>query len=145
MPTHSEKRILPHTPQQVFALVADVASYPEFLPWCAGVRINWRRGNQFNADVDIGYKLLRESFNSTVTLTPHQRIDVKYEKGPFTRLNHYWLFKPVPKGSLLHCETTFFIDFSFRSSILSSAFSLVFDEATKRMMHAFERRAAQIG
>lgn len=143
MPSHHETRTLPHTPEKIFDLVAGVEHYQEFLPWCVGSRVNWRRGNQFNADVLIGYKMLRERFNSTVTLTPHSRIDVHYESGPFTDLTQYWLFRPVPQQAMLHCETEFFISFSFRSKLLDQTFGLVFAEATKRMMHAFETRAAR--
>lgn len=141
MPTHHEKRILPHAPQKLFNLVADVAAYPEFLPWCAGSRINWRKDNVFNADVMIGYKALRETFNSTVTLSPYQRIDVTYENGPFSELTNYWLFQPLQQQSLLHCEVTFFINFSFRSTLLSNLIGPLFQNATLRMIDAFEQRA----
>lgn len=137
MPRHHQKRIVPYTPQQMFELVADVATYQEFLPWCVGTRINWRKGNTFNADVLIGYKAIRETFTSTVELTPHEAISVHYERGPFSKLQNYWTFSPHPAG----CEIEFFIDFEFRTGLLNSIISSFFEEAVKRMIDAFEKRA----
>ena len=46
MPTHSETRFLPYTAQQMYDLVADVGSYPKFLPWNAAARIRSRLSGQ---------------------------------------------------------------------------------------------------
>jgi coenzyme Q-binding protein COQ10 len=141
MPQHHEKRILPYAPTTLFDLVADVESYPEFLPWCVGTRINWRRGNQFNADVMIGYKAIRERFTSTVTLTPHERVEVTYENGPFSHLQNSWRFRPITVGGALHCEIEFFIEFEFQSKMLASLIEIFFTEAVRRMIDAFESHA----
>lgn len=165
MPSHSEKRILPYTPHQMFKLVADVEKYQEFLPWCVGSRINSRGAAGFNADVLIGYGGLRESFNSDVVLTPYERIDVEYRSGPFAHLSNHWKFCPVPpelpqetcalialedRPDILNfkcgpvCEVEFFIDFSFRASMLNVLMEGFFHEAVKNMVDAFEKRAAAI-
>ena len=88
MPTHAEKRNLPYTAQQMYDLVADVASYPEFLPWCAACRIRKRtrtaEGAVIDADLVISFKVFREKFGSRVTLSPAKhRVDVAYLTGPF--------------------------------------------------------------
>ncbi|MDX1923376.1 MAG: type II toxin-antitoxin system RatA family toxin [Alphaproteobacteria bacterium] len=140
MPHHHEKRILPYTPQQLFELVADVGKYQEFLPWCVGSRINWRKQNTFNADVLIGYKAIRETFTSTVTLTPYEAITVHYEHGPFAKLQNYWTFAAHKDG----CEVEFFIDFEFRTGLLNNIIASFFGEAVKRMIDAFEKRAKAI-
>jgi coenzyme Q-binding protein COQ10 len=132
MPQHHEKRVLPYTPQQMFDLVADVARYSEFLPWCAGSKINWRKENVFNADVQIGYKVFRETFNCNVVLDPHEKIDVVYQSGPFAHLRNYWSFHPVKAGKAKHCEIEFDVDFRFSSGLLNAAMSLVFEEAVKK-------------
>ena len=89
MATHAEKRVLPYTPDQLFDLVAGVEHYPEFLPWCLGARIRSRRDNVIVADLIIGFKGIRESFTSRVTLNePGMRIDVAYLDGPFRYLNN---------------------------------------------------------
>jgi coenzyme Q-binding protein COQ10 len=139
MATHAEKRLLPYTPDQLFDLVAGVEHYPEFLPWCLGSRIRSRRDNVIVADLIIGFKGIRESFTSRVTLNePGMRIDVAYLDGPFRYLNNHWKFAAMPDGA---CEIDFFVDFEFRSRILQRIIGLLFNEAVRRMVSAFESRA----
>jgi len=142
MATHAEKRVLPHSPEQLFGLVADIERYPEFLPWCVGSRIRSRRENVVVADLIIGFKGIRESFTSEVTLNrPAMRIDVAYRNGPFKYLNNHWIFNAQPDGS---CEIDFFVDFEFRSRLLQRIIGLLFNEAVRRMVSAFETRAEQL-
>lgn len=137
MPTHAEQRPLPHTPQQMYDLVADVARYPEFLPWCAATRIRSNDGRLMVADMVIGYKVFRERFTSRVHLSP-LRIDVEYTDGPFKYLNNHWIFLDGPDGG---CVIDFYVDFEFRSKLLQKAIARVFNEAVQRMVGAFEKRA----
>jgi coenzyme Q-binding protein COQ10 len=139
MSTHAEKRVLPYTPEQLFRLVAEVERYPEFLPWCVAARIRKREGNTVWADLVIGFKMIRERFTSMVKLDPAQRrIDVAYTDGPFKRLDNHWIFNPVPGG---HCEIDFYVDFEFKNRMLQGLMHVLFDEAVRRMVNAFEARA----
>ena len=140
MPTHAEQRVLPYTPEQLFALVADVERYPEFLPWCVGARIRERSANLIVADLIIGFRMFRERFSSRVALDPPRRIDVAYTEGPFRYLNNHWIFDPVPGG----CRIDFFVDFEFKSRLLQRVIELFFHEAVRRMVGAFEHRAHQL-
>ncbi len=140
MPTHAERRLVPYRPEQLFDLVADVGKYPQFLPWCVGARVRSRTDSLLLADLTIGFGPFRETFGSRVTLAPHDRIDVTYEKGPFRYLNNHWIFVPDPRGS----QVDFFVDFEFRSRILQAAIGVVFHEAVRRMVNAFEVRARAV-
>ena len=141
MPTHAEKKYLPYTPAEMFDLVSDIEKYPEFLPWCVGARIRRRDGDELLADLIIGYRLVRERFTSRVTLRRSElRIDVVYTDGPFKYLNNHWIFEPHPDG----CRIDFFVDFEFNSRILEKAIGLVFNEAVRKMVNAFESRAVQV-
>ena len=140
MPTHTEKRVLPYTPEQMFALVADVERYPEFLPWCVGARIRERGTTLIVADLIIGFRLIRERFTSRVALSPPSGIDVAYTDGPFRYLNNHWGFDPVPGG----CRVDFFVDFEFKSRLLQKVIEMLFGEAVRRMVAAFETRAKQL-
>jgi coenzyme Q-binding protein COQ10 len=140
MPTHAEQRILPYTPEQLFDLVADVERYPEFLPWCVGARVRERRDNLIVADLLIGFRMFRERFTSKVTLARPRRIDVAYSDGPFRYLDNHWIFEPVDGG----CRIDFFVDFEFRSAILQKLIGVLFNEAVRRMVAAFETRAQQL-
>ena len=138
MPTHAEQRVLPYTPEQLFALVADVERYPEFLPWCAGARIRERTPDEIVADLIIGFRVFRERFTSRVKLDPPGRIDVAYTEGPFRYLSNHWVFAPEPGGC---CRVEFFVDFEFKSKILQKLIEVLFSEAVRRMVGAFEGRA----
>ncbi|MBM3504732.1 MAG: type II toxin-antitoxin system RatA family toxin [Alphaproteobacteria bacterium] len=142
MPTHAEQRRLPHPREQLFALVADIDRYHEFLPWCVASRVNRREGNVLTADLVIGYKFFREKFTSRVTLLPPDRIDVTYENGPFKYLTNRWRFLPAdgPEATLID----FYVDFQFRSALLEKLIGTVFTEAVHRMVRAFEERADAI-
>jgi coenzyme Q-binding protein COQ10 len=140
MPTHAEQRVLPYTPEQLFDLVADVERYPEFLPWCVGARVRERRDNLVVADLLIGFRMFRERFTSKVTLDRPRRIDVAYSEGPFRYLDNHWVFESVEGG----CRIDFFVDFEFRSAILQKLIGVLFNEAVRRMVAAFETRAQQL-
>ncbi len=141
MPTHAEKKLLPHSPEQMFDLVADVARYPEFLPWCIATRIKSNDGVVMIADMVIGFRIFREQFTSRVTLDRPGRIDVEYQDGPFKYLENHWLFEANGDAG---CVVDFHVDFEFRSIILEKAIGRVFTEAVHRMVGAFETRAAEL-
>jgi len=140
MPTHAETRRVAYRPEQLFDLVADVAQYPKFLPWCIGARVRHRSDTQLIADLTIGFGPFRESFASRVTLDRPQAIHVRYENGPFRYLKNEWRFTPDPAG----CKVDFFVDFEFRSRILQAAIGVVFSEAVRRMVNAFLKRARDV-
>jgi coenzyme Q-binding protein COQ10 len=142
VPNHHEDRNLPYSAAQIFVLVADVARYPEFLPWTAAARIRSRKaiegGEVLEADLVISFKLFREKFGSRVTLRPDQgRIETEYLDGPFKHLKSVWTITDVPGG----CRVVFDVDFEFRNAILAAVIGLVFDEAMRRVVRAFEARA----
>lgn len=140
MPTHAEKKFLPYEPWKLYDLVADVERYPQFLPWCLASRIKKREDNVFFADLVIGFKMVRERFTSRVQLTDGQRIDVSYTEGPFQYLNNHWIFEPAEGGTMID----FYVDFEFRSAFLQRIMGTLFNEAVRRMVTAFERRAEQL-
>ena len=140
MPRHAETRIVPYTPAQMFDLVADVARYPQFLPWCVGARVTDRTEAGLVGHMTIGFGPFRESFTSRVGLERPGRITVKYERGPFKYLNNIWEFAADPAG----CKVGFSVDFEFRNALLRAAIGVVFHEATRRMVNAFLIRARTV-
>ena len=141
MPKHEEKRVLNHSPQQMFELVADVESYPQFLPWCLGTRVTRQDNDSLEADMLIGFRMFRERFGSHVELDRvHKEIDLRYTHGPFRYLFNNWRFLPHDKG----CEIDFSVDFEFRSRLLQKIMGALFTEAALRMVSAFETRAREV-
>lgn len=144
MPSHAEKRVLPWTADQMYVLVADVGRYPEFLPWTSAARIRGRTfradgAEVIEADLVISFKVFREKFGSRVVLHETQhRIETDYLDGPFRHLHSHWQFTPREGGG---CECDFSVDFEFRNAILQAVIGVVFDEAMRRVVRAFEARA----
>ncbi len=138
MPTHAERRRLPYAADKLFELVADIERYPEFLPWCKAARIKRREGDVLYADLVIGWRMIRERFTSRVALARPNRIDVSYHEGPFKYLNNHWLFEPQADGGTV---IDFYVDFEFRSRMLQKVIGVLFNEAVRRMVQAFETRA----
>ena len=142
MPTHKENKILSYSSQQMYNLVSDVGSYPEFLPWCAAARVNSiidvELDRVMSADLVISFKVFRERFCSEVRLSPKEYfIQTKYIDGPFKYMNSTWQFNDCMDG----CTVTFFVDFEFKSIIFQGLIGLVFHDAMKRIVRAFEARA----
>jgi len=138
MTVHAEKRVINHRPEDLYALVADVQKYPEFLPWCLAARIRDKSPISMSADLIIGFNMFRERFTSFVDLdVDNLEITVKYAEGPFKHLTNRWRFVDHPDG----CEIDFYVDFEFNSRLLQSVIETLFTEAVKRMVRAFETRA----
>jgi coenzyme Q-binding protein COQ10 len=133
---------VPYSAAEMFALVADVERYPEFIPWCVALRIIDRGEGTLLADMVVAYKVFRERFRSRVTLDPSGgRITATYVDGPFRTLRNEWAFKDRPEGG---STIDFLIDFEFRNFILQATAQQVFDKAFARMADAFVGRAVKV-
>ena len=141
MPRHQEKRRLPYTPDQMFAVVADVAVYPEFLPWCKASRVYNQSPEGFEADLVIGFRMYSEHFTSKVTLERPSAIHVDYIRGPMKYLHNDWQFDDDGAGG---CRVDFCVDFEFKSRLLEKMIGRLFEEAVHHMVLAFETRAKEI-
>ena len=146
MPRFETTRRVDHTPDEMFALVADVEKYPEFLPLCEALSVRSRRERDGRtmllADMTVGYKAIRETFTSMVFLKPEENaIDVRYTEGPFTYLENRWRFRPVEGGG---CDICFFIDYEFKNMLLGAVMNVMFDRGFRLFPEAFEKRADQI-
>jgi coenzyme Q-binding protein COQ10 len=142
---HAERKVLPFAPRQLFDLVADVPRYPEFLPWCTAARLRRREGPDVEIDeVAIGFGPFHEKFVSRVVLTSDDPSRLAIEtvgiEGPFRKLSSRWTFQPDAGGTLID----FSLEFEFRSRLLQHTVRMLFAEAVRRMVAAFEARAAQL-
>lgn len=146
MPQFETHRPVPHSPDQMFDLVADVERYPEFLPLCEALTVRSRKERDGKvllvADMTVGYKAIRETFTTQVLLNKAERaIDVKYIDGPFKYLDNRWRFTPSENGGSV---IDFFIDYEFKSRILGALMGSMFDRAFRMFTDAFETRASKI-
>ena len=143
MPSHSETRTLPHRAHEIYDLVADVARYPEFIPWAVAARVRsvTDQGDhrEMLADLIVGFKMFREKFGSRVRLfDAEMRIETAYIDGPFHHMISNWRMRDLPEGG---CEVSFDVDFEFKNRLLQGAAGMFFHEAMTRIVRAFEARA----
>jgi coenzyme Q-binding protein COQ10 len=146
MPQFETIKHVSHPPDEMFALVADVEKYPEFLPLCEALTVRSRKEREGRtvlvADMTVGYKAIRETFTSQVHLKPDvDAIDVKYLDGPFRYLSNIWRFDAAADGGT---DIHFFIDYEFKSRILGAMMGAMFDRAFRMFTNAFEKRADAI-
>lgn len=140
MQQHENVEILPYTPEQMCALVADIEKYPEFLPWCNAARIISTHEWGCEAELVIAYKSLRESYVSKVLIEEPHFIHVEMISGPFKYLTNKWNFKPHADG----VEVFFALDFAFKSKVLEALLGGFFTRATQKMTDAFKERASEL-
>ena len=140
MPTHHQTKTIGYSIEQIFDLVIDVGSYPEFLPWCISSSITEIEESSFHADLLIGFKIFREDFGSQVAFRRPHFIEVTPTYGPFKKMKNVWNFKTQEQNS---CLIDFYVDFEFRSLFLNRVMGLLFYDAVKRMVDCFEQQANQ--
>lgn len=145
MPTFQTVRRVNHAPEKMFALVADMERYPEFLPMCESLTIRSRRERDGKAllvsEMTVGYKAIKETFTTQVMLDPaSNRVDVTYIDGPFRYLTNTWRFVEADGG----CDVHFHIDYAFKSRVLAALMGAMFDRAFRAFAEAFEKRADEI-
>ncbi len=146
MPKFSTDRRVAHSADDMFALVADIEAYPQFVPLCERLTVRGRHGEDARAvlvaDMTVGYKAFRETFTTRVTLDRAQRtILADYLDGPFRHLHNVWTFRPDGDNA---CLVGFSIDYEFKSRMLSALMGGVFERAFRKFTAAFEERADHV-
>ncbi|MDZ7927982.1 MAG: type II toxin-antitoxin system RatA family toxin [Agrobacterium sp.] len=146
MPKFETHRLVKHSPDRMYDLVADVEKYPQFLPLCEALVIRSRKERDGKtllvADMTVGYKAIRETFTTQVLLNPAERaIDVKYIDGPFKYLDNRWRFAASEDGGSV---IDFFIEYEFKNRLLGAVMGSMFDRAFRMFAEAFETRADKI-
>lgn len=148
MPSFDTTRRVHHTAAQMFDLVSDVETYPQFLPLCKGLRVLRRSVEDdvqvFVAEMEVGYKAIRETFKTRVSCDAKTRhILVEYIDGPFRYLKNSWAFRDASDGAP-DSHVDFHIEYEFKSRMLGLVMGGMFDQAFRRFADAFERRANQV-
>ena len=141
MPSIRETRELDYSAEQMFDLVADVANYPQFLPWVVATRVRSNSETEMVADMMVGFKALRERFTSKVHKQRPDRIMVEYVDGPLSNLENSWRFEPLDGG---RCRIHFCVEFTFRNRVFEALAGQYLDRAFRKMVGAFETRARDL-
>lgn len=130
-----------HSAERMFAVVDDIASYPEFLPWCAGSEVHERTGSQVVASIDVAKGGIRHRLTTRNDLMSPERIEMTLVDGPFRDLKGYWHFRPLDSQA---CKVNLQLDFEFSGALARMTFGPVFNQAANSMVEAFCRRANEV-
>lgn len=141
MPTVERSALVPYTAQQMYQLVNDVESYPEFLPWCSGGTVLEDSDSVRVARVDISKGPIKQHFTTRNELIPGEEIELSLVEGPFSQLQGRWQFSPIGDSG---CRVNFSTQFSFGSVVLEKTVGPVFNEICTRLVDAFVTRAKQV-
>lgn len=141
MPKHVETRHLPYSPAQMYDLVADVRRYAEFLPWVTAIRVRSESETEMLADMIVGFKGLKECFTSKVVKQRPLSVHVDYIEGPLKYLHNDWRFEDDGAGGV---KVSFEVDFAFKNRLFETLAGKMFDMALRKMIGAFETRAAEL-
>jgi coenzyme Q-binding protein COQ10 len=139
MPGIHEVRRLDWPAEQIYDLVADVARYPEFLPWVVATRVKSNSETEMIADMLVGFSMIKEKFTSRVEKRRPSQIRVHYVDGPLRDLDNVWEIRPLGEEA---CEIVFDVKFTFRNPLFEKIAGQYFDKAFRKMVAAFEERAA---
>jgi ribosome-associated toxin RatA of RatAB toxin-antitoxin module len=130
--------LLAHSRERMYALVADIERYPEFLPWCGGASISAQPDGSVLATVQIDFRGLRQSFTTLNRNREPESINMELAKGPFRRLHGQWRFTALKQTA---CKVEFRLDYEFAAGLLGRALAPIFDHIAGSMVDAFVRRA----
>lgn len=152
MKSHRARRRVNYSAAEMFALVADVEAYPQFVPLCEGMRVRSRTQKAEGveailAEMQVGFKAICERYTSRVTCDRNRlEIHVEYVDGPFRKLDNRWVFHDEPAGEDGARRSTidFFISYEFKSLALGALMGAMFDRAFHKYADAFVKRAGEV-
>jgi ribosome-associated toxin RatA of RatAB toxin-antitoxin module len=129
--------LVPHSAAAMYALVNDVARYPEFLPWCRGAQVVESSDRHMRARLELARAGVAKWFTTVNALDPDRRIAIVLEEGPFNMLQGRWTFEPIGTGSKVTLE----MEFEFQGVLLDLALGAVLEDIFASLLDAFIKRA----
>lgn len=133
--------LVPYSAHDMYELVSDVESYPDFLPWCGGARIIERSDDVVTASVTIAYKGVNKSFTTQNHLQPGKMIEMRLLDGPFQKLHGYWLFKELDDAA---SKISLDLEFEFSNKLVAMALGPVFESIANNFVDQFQKRAQAV-
>ncbi len=141
MTTVHKSALLPYSAREMYALVADIESYPKFLPWCSGTRILAHEDDTVMAAIDIDYSGVRKTFTTRNRGSVDEVMEMRLVEGPFRHLLGYWRFTPLEDSA---CKVSFDLEFEFSSKLLALVVGPVFHRIANGMVDSFRERAVEL-
>ena len=144
MKTVHKSVLIWYSPQEMYALVTDVAQYPQFLPWCDHAQILEHNAQGMTAEVGISFSGISQTFTTRNSHTPPSQVDMQLVKGPFSKLDGVWNFLPLGDGSQRACKVELVLNYGFDNAALGKLVGPVFDKIAASLVDAFVKRAQQV-
>jgi ribosome-associated toxin RatA of RatAB toxin-antitoxin module len=141
MKTVEKSVLIWFTAQEMFDLVVDVASYPQFLPWCDQTQILNLEEQGMTARIGMAFGGLHKSFTTRNTHVPGRQVQLSLIDGPFKQLDGVWNF--IPLGEEQACRVELKLSYSF-DSVFGALVGPVFDRIAATLVDAFVKRAEAV-
>jgi ribosome-associated toxin RatA of RatAB toxin-antitoxin module len=126
---------------EMYALVADVPSYPTFLPWCGGAHLVNEAPGIIEAAITIAYRGVNKTFVTRNRLLSNESIDMELVEGPFRHLRGLWRFTPLDERA---CKIEFELEFEAANRVVGAVLNPVFNNIANHMVDAFHSRAIEL-
>ena len=133
--------LVPYSADEMYALVADIESYAQFLPWCGGARVLQREPDAVTASIAIAYRGVNKSFTTRNTLDPGRGMELRLVDGPFRRLVGHWRFEPLDERA---CKVSLDLDFEFSNRLVALMVGPVFESIANSLVDSFRLRAESL-
>ena len=133
--------LLPFSAQQLYDLVEDFESYPQFLPWCKSARLISRDRQELCAELEVARMGIRQKFSTCNRLQPPESMDIALKHGPFKRLHGGWRFNALAPDA---CRIELDLEFEFSGRLIDTAFGAVFNQVANTLVDAFCKRAHEV-
>ncbi len=144
MKTVHKSVLIWYSAAEMFALVTDIASYPEFLPWCDDAVVLAQEPNGVTAKIGLSMAGLKQSFTTKNTHVEGQQVNLKLVDGPFSKLDGSWQFIPVGTNGERACKVDFSLNYDFDNAALAALIGPVFDKIAGSLVDAFVKRACRV-
>lgn len=141
MPTIRKSALVPYSAEQMYRLVNDIGSYPEFLPWCGGAEERSRTQDEVHASVTIAYGALNKTFTTFNRLQQDKMIEMNLVNGPFKHLHGFWCFEALDEQA---CKVSLDLEYDFSSRLVGMALGPAFSQIANSLVDAFIRRAESV-
>ena len=144
MKTVNKSVLIWYSAAEMFALVTDIASYPQFLPWCDQAAVLSEDKHGMTAKVGLSMAGLKQSFTTQNTHVDGRKVSLKLIDGPFSKLDGSWQFNPVGKNGERACKVEFVLNYDFDNAALAALVGPVFDKIAGSLVDAFVKRACVV-
>ena len=144
MPLVNRNALVPYSPAEMFALVDDIESYPQFLPWCRSSTVWSRDGDEVKASVELAKGAIQKSFTTVNRNQQDKMIEMRLVEGPFHHLEGFWRFDALGAGDAVACKVSLDLEYEFSNALLAMTVGPVFNQVANKLVDAFSQRAVTV-